>query len=220
MSSKMHRLNGLEGAQSTGKAFLACMSGKMILQMTQVTPNLTATDVTLLENTIAMKLLHMSVAFILVNKLLVTDGARCRFPGRRDGFGSRGTGGTSFERGLRRKLDLERRNPFTRGGGLRLLSGETRVRIIDWNRVWDGDRGAAKEGRRGTDTRANRVGQDTGFNTSINHSLESSPGGQSGGRNRWSNHLGERDGKGRKGRRRDRFTGDDQGGWRRRGTRE
>ena len=177
MSSKMHRLNGLEGAQSTGKAFLACMSGKMILQMTQVTPNLTATDVTLLENTIAMKLLHMSVAFILVNKLLVTDGARCRFPGRRDGFGSRGTGGTSFERGLRRKLDLERRNPFTRGGGLRLLSGETRVRIIDWNRVWDGDRGAAKEGRRGTGTRTNRIGHDTGFDTSSNPSLETSPGG-------------------------------------------
>ena len=139
MNSEVHSLDGLEGAQSTGKALLACMSGKMILQMTQVTPNLIATDVTLLEDTIAMKLLHMSVAFILVNKLLVTDGARCRFPGPAggggDGFGSGETGGRSFENGLRRTLDFERRNPFTRGGGLRLPSGDTRVGVIDWEGV-------------------------------------------------------------------------------------
>ena len=135
MSSKMHRLNGLEGAQSTGKAFLACMSGTMSFQMTQVPVHLISTDLTLTENTLAMTLLHVSVAFILVSKLLVTDCAICWFPGLagREGnrFRSRGTNGRGIGNGSRGNLDLDGRNLFPRGEGLRCLSGGTRFGILD-----------------------------------------------------------------------------------------
>ena len=139
MNPKVHSLYGLKGAQSTGKALLACMSGKMILQMTHISPNLITTDVTLFENTVTMELLHMSVAFVLVNKLLVTDGAGCRFSGwagrRGNGLGRGGNRGRSFGNGLRRKLEFERRNPFTRGGGLRSLTGETASRFLHWDGI-------------------------------------------------------------------------------------
>ena len=80
MSLKVRSLYGLEGAQTTGEALLACVSGLMSLQMTQVSMHLKPTDLTFTEDTFTMNRVHMSAEFILVTECVATDCTIHRFP--------------------------------------------------------------------------------------------------------------------------------------------
>ena len=136
MSLKVHSLDGLEGAQTTGKALLACVSGLMSLQMAQVPMHLEPTDLTFTEDAFTMNLLHMSAKFILVSKWIATDCALYRFPRWLAGRGGNSVRGRGTERrgngeGSGGNLDLDGRNLFTRGEGLRVFSGDTRFGILD-----------------------------------------------------------------------------------------
>ena len=90
---KVHSLNGLEGAQVTGKALLASMGSLMRLEMTHVPTDFRATNITLTDNTFTMDHLHVSSKLKLVTKHFVTNWALDTHPRRGIRLGNRGAGG-------------------------------------------------------------------------------------------------------------------------------
>ena len=68
MGLKVHSLNGLERAQTTGEALLACVSGHMGIQVAQVSVHLESTDFTFTEDACTMNHLHMSGELILITE--------------------------------------------------------------------------------------------------------------------------------------------------------
>ena len=94
---KIHSLNGLKGAQLTGKTFLPRMGSLMSLQMANIPAYLETTNLALKDYAGPMKLSHVPTKLKLVGKILMTDGTYYRHPGR-EGRGSfrlrsRGTAG-------------------------------------------------------------------------------------------------------------------------------
>ena len=99
VSFKIHSLDGLERAQATGKAFLACMGGNMSFQVARVPMHLKPTELTFTEDTFAMKLFHVSEELILVSKRLETGCTVCRLPRLAVRGGNRALGRGSNGRG-------------------------------------------------------------------------------------------------------------------------